>query len=194
MAKSREHITNNGKAAFYASIWPDLSKAANDCGWALGLHGSLSNDMDIMAMPWTEEAKPVEELMQALSDCFTGSMWKDDHIIPHPGKANNRVVYTMSIWADFHLDINIIKNESLKPNKLSDSGNGICKKCDNVVPVSYLNKNNNCYLCENEDLTDRDIEKMAEEWSNDISSDPTDNYLVKKGFIAGCKAIIELNK
>ena len=115
MSKSREHIVTNGRAAFYASIWPDLLKAANDCGWALGLHGSLANDMDMMAMPWIEEAKPVEDLMQALSDCFTGNMWKDGHIVPHTGKPNNRIVYTMSIWADLHLDINIISNEYALP-------------------------------------------------------------------------------
>lgn len=121
--KSREHITNNGKAAFYASIFPDLSKAANDCGWALGLHGSLSNDMDIMAMPWVEEAKSVEELMQALSDCFTGNMYKEHHIVPDNKKPNNRIVYTMSIWADFHLDINIISkiSDQNKIEKISDS-------------------------------------------------------------------------
>lgn len=107
--KSREHVVNNGKAAFYASIWPDIKQAATNCGWALGLHGSLSSDMDIMAMPWTEDAKSVEELMQSISDCFTGNMWKDEHIVPHYGKPNNRVVYTMNIWADFYLDINIIQ-------------------------------------------------------------------------------------
>ena len=63
--KSREHIVCNGKAAFYASIYDDLRKAAMDCGWALGLHGSLSNDMDIMAMPWTEDAKSEEEMIRA---------------------------------------------------------------------------------------------------------------------------------
>lgn len=58
--KSREHVVANGKAAFYACIWDDLRNAAMDCGWALGLHGSLANDMDIMAMPWVEDAKPVD--------------------------------------------------------------------------------------------------------------------------------------
>ena len=43
--KSREAVTSSGKAAFYASIYDDLRNAAMDCGWALGLHGSLSNDM-----------------------------------------------------------------------------------------------------------------------------------------------------
>lgn len=109
MSKSAEHITTNGKAAFYAAIWPDLREAALKCGWALALHGSLSNDMDIMAMPWTEEATGVEEMIKALSDCFTGNPFKDGHSVPFHEKPNNRVVYTMSIWADFYLDINIIK-------------------------------------------------------------------------------------
>ncbi len=108
MAKSREHITTNGRAAFYACIWDDLRKAAMNCGWALGLHGSLANDMDIMAMPWTEDAKPVEEMVKSLSDCFTGSRSKGEHTIPHFDKPNGRVVYTMHIWADFYLDINVI--------------------------------------------------------------------------------------
>lgn len=106
--KSREHIVTNGKASFYACIWDDLRNAAMDCGWALGLHGSLANDMDIMAMPWAEDAKPVEVMIQALSDCFTESPFKEAHTIPHYTKPNNRVVYTISIWADFHLDINVI--------------------------------------------------------------------------------------
>lgn len=108
MTKSREHVVTSGKAAFYASIWDDLRNAAMYCGWALGLHGSLKSDMDIMAMPWTEDAKPVETMIKALSDCFTDSPFKEDHVIPHFTKPHNRVVYTMPIWGDFHLDISII--------------------------------------------------------------------------------------
>jgi hypothetical protein len=110
--KSREHVVTNGKAAFYACIWDDLRQAAMDCGWALGLHGSLSKDMDIMAMPWTESAAPVAEMIRALSGCFTESPFAELHLIPHAGKPNGRVVYTMSIWADFHLDINVIERSS----------------------------------------------------------------------------------
>lgn len=109
MAKDRECVTSNGKASFYASIYDDLRSTAMDCGWALGLHGSLANDMDIMAMPWTENAKPIEEMIQSLSDCFVGCPFKDEHLIPHYDKPNNRVVYTMSIFGDWYLDINVIK-------------------------------------------------------------------------------------
>lgn len=113
--KSREHVVTNGKAAFYTCIWPDLREAALNCGWALGLHGSLANDMDIMAMPWTEDAKPVEEMIKALSDCFTESPFKEHHIVPFTDKPHGRVCYTMSIWADFHLDISVINHQINKP-------------------------------------------------------------------------------
>ena len=107
--KDRESITTNGRAAFYACVWTDLMNAAMNCGWALGLHGSLSSDMDIMAMPWTEEATTVEDMIKALSNCFTDSPFSESHLIPSYGKPNNRVVYTICIWADFYLDVNIIK-------------------------------------------------------------------------------------
>lgn len=111
--KSREHVITNGRAVFYACCWPDLKDAALNCGWALGLHGSLNSDMDLMAMPWTEDAKPVEEMIKALEACFT---------IPDPAyykqttkstdKPNNRAVYTMHIFADFYLDINVIEQST----------------------------------------------------------------------------------
>lgn len=110
MAKiSNEHCVMNGRASFYACILEDLKVAAGNCGWALGLHGSLSHDMDIMAMPWTEDAKPVGTMIQALSDCFTDNPWKGRHVTPHYDKPNNRVVYTINIHSNWYLDINVIK-------------------------------------------------------------------------------------
>ena len=62
----REAVTENGKATFYATIYPRLIEIAAKCGWALGLHGSLQSDMDIMAMPWIENHKPIEKLIETL--------------------------------------------------------------------------------------------------------------------------------
>jgi hypothetical protein len=42
--------TKNNKAVFYAAIYGDLRDKALECGWALGLHGSLNSDMDIMVL------------------------------------------------------------------------------------------------------------------------------------------------
>ena len=112
MAKVRELVTTNGRATFYASMWEDLRNAALDVGWALGLHGSLASDMDIMAMPWTEDAKPPEDMIKALESCFTsmdGKLWVPTE--KYDEKPNNRIVYTIHIFGDFYLDVNIIKQK-----------------------------------------------------------------------------------
>lgn len=104
--KHRESVTTNGRAVFYAAMWEDFRNAALDKGWALALHGSLASDMDIMAMPWTEEAVHPLEMILALKKCFDKP--KEIHLTETP-MPNNRMVYTLSIWADFYLDINVIK-------------------------------------------------------------------------------------
>lgn len=111
--KSREHVVTNGRAVFYACMWNDFRQAALDCGWSLGLHGSLANDMDIMAMPWVDEAKPVEEMIKALEACLTipdGALKFETTKFTE--KPHNRVVYTIHIWADFYLDISVINVNS----------------------------------------------------------------------------------
>lgn len=111
MSKSREHVTTNGRATFYACMWEDFRNAAMDCGWALALHGSLNSDMDIMAMPWVEDAKPVEVMIQSLINLFgKENVWHEYNMNKKPftEKPHNRNTYTISIWADFHLDISVI--------------------------------------------------------------------------------------
>jgi hypothetical protein len=106
--KSREHVTTNGRAVFYACMWNDFRQAALDCGWSLALHGSLANDMDIMAMPWTEEAKPVEEMILALEACLTIPK-ESAHFetTKFTEKPHRRVVYTIHIFADFYIDLSV---------------------------------------------------------------------------------------
>ena len=73
MAKSRQAVTCNGKAAFYAAMWNDIRQCAMDCGWAVALHGSLASDMDIMAMPWVPEAVPFEKMVEEIVKLFDGN-------------------------------------------------------------------------------------------------------------------------
>ena len=109
MAKHREAITCNGRSAFYACIWDDIRQCSMDCGWAVALHGSLNSDMDIMAMPWIEEASPFEELIKKISELFVGNYNAENFFITYNEKPHNRVVATIPIFADFYLDISTIK-------------------------------------------------------------------------------------
>ena len=111
--KDRKAVTCNGRAAFYACIWDDLRQSAMNNGWALGLHGSLNSDMDIMAMPWVENAVPADTMIERLiCDCFgDNSLMPMVMEVTRNEKPNGRVVYTLPIFGDFYLDINIIENK-----------------------------------------------------------------------------------
>lgn len=123
--KSREHVTTNGRAVFYAAMWNDLRQAALDKGWALALHGSLASDMDIMAMPWTECATNPDEMIKALRECFTDC---EDITVSKNEMPNNRMVYTLSVWADFYLDINIMRvNKDESSNTAEEHTENVCK-------------------------------------------------------------------
>lgn len=111
MSKEKEEITTNGRAVFYSVLWPSFRQAAIDVGWSIALHGSMANDMDMMAMPWVENAKPVEDLVKAISDCIGETVWKDHHSKPFFGKPHGRVVYTFSINSDWYIDLSIIQNQ-----------------------------------------------------------------------------------
>lgn len=43
-------------AAFYAVIYPALRDIAKIHGYALAIHGTMTRDFDLVAIPWTEEA------------------------------------------------------------------------------------------------------------------------------------------
>ena len=110
MAKSREHVVTNGRAVFYACMWNDFRQAALDCGWALGLHGSLASDMDIMAMRWTEDASTADEMVARLEECLT--IPEDAHHFETEkciDKPHGRVVYTIHIFADFYIDLSVVR-------------------------------------------------------------------------------------
>lgn len=104
--KDRESVTTNGRAVFYAAMWDDLRRAAMSKGWALALHGSLSSDMDIMAMPWVDGASDDHEMIEALKKCFTDA---DRMRLIVSDAPNGRRVFTIPIWSDFYLDINVIR-------------------------------------------------------------------------------------
>lgn len=51
----------------YADVLlPALRYKARQLGYAIGLHGSLRADIDLIAAPWTPEAVPAPELAEAL--------------------------------------------------------------------------------------------------------------------------------
>jgi hypothetical protein len=54
-------------APSYVWAYPILAEIANEHGYALAIHGSVTRDLDLVAIPWIEEVKAAEDLMQAIA-------------------------------------------------------------------------------------------------------------------------------
>lgn len=110
MAKDREQVTCNGRAALYAILWEDIRNAAMDCGWAVALHGSLSSDMDIMAMKWVEDCTDADTMIDTIIErCFGDSVVsKYGKRCVQNEKPHGRVCYSIPIYGDVYLDISLM--------------------------------------------------------------------------------------
>lgn len=65
--------------ATYMAAIPLLTEVARKCGYALAVHGTLGRDLDLVAVPWTEEATPAENLILAFLAAFG---WNRAHLTP----------------------------------------------------------------------------------------------------------------
>lgn len=54
---------------------PDVRAAAWECGYALGLHGSVSRDIDLIAAPWIKHAASAEVLATRICELVGG--WRN---------------------------------------------------------------------------------------------------------------------
>ena len=61
-------------APAYCSLYPAICEVAREHGYALCIHGTLSRDMDLLAVAWTDEAAPAIDLVKAIADKLNGKM------------------------------------------------------------------------------------------------------------------------
>lgn len=98
-------ITTNGRAVFYANLWPAILKKCLENGWSAGLQGSLNSDMDILIMPGPE-AINCDLLMLKITEMLN---------IPFPPLCNEtkrpygRVSYNIPITKEMYFDIQVIR-------------------------------------------------------------------------------------
>lgn len=65
------------KAAMFAWMIPHIQTIARTYGYAIGVHGTMNRDLDLIAVPWTEQAAPAEVLVEAVRDSVDGFIRND---------------------------------------------------------------------------------------------------------------------
>lgn len=84
----------------YSSYLPALMEVAQKCGYALAVHGSMTRDLDLIAVPWVKKAYSPESLVIMLQEAMTGQRnsrkyWKE-HANKDP-KPHRRKAYIIPI-------------------------------------------------------------------------------------------------
>lgn len=108
MSKDKSEVPLNGKPSFYACLYSDFRQVAIENGYALAIHGSMQSDMDLLAVAWTEEAIPHEELVELLFNKISATIWKEHTFKDVTIKPHGRLAYTLHILGDWFIDLSII--------------------------------------------------------------------------------------
>jgi hypothetical protein len=89
---------------------PKLTNVAKLCGYALTLHGSKIRDLDLVAVPWIDDATPIDRLVEALVNVIgdeTG--WK---CLPdaskYSDKPHGRTAVIITASFNMHIDLSIM--------------------------------------------------------------------------------------
>jgi hypothetical protein len=95
-----------GLPASYCWLYVQLREAAVANGYALAVHGSMARDLDVVAVPWVEDAAPVETLVEALRDAVAGWIPKP---LTAPGlKPHGRLAYTILLEGHAFIDLSVM--------------------------------------------------------------------------------------
>lgn len=100
-------------AIYYLQILPDIREAAKRHGYAVGLHGSMTRDLDLIAVPWTEHASPPDVLAVAIKGAVNGN-WDDERYHDHwhqmgkPGnKPHGRLCWSIKLGGGAYIDLSV---------------------------------------------------------------------------------------
>lgn len=98
----------------YVAIIGLLSDVAKQHGYALGVHGTLGRDLDLIAVPWIEEAADHEKLIEAMAHVAGGKvpvMFQDDsgQLCDNPIlRPHGRLGYVIHLGGGPYIDVSVM--------------------------------------------------------------------------------------
>lgn len=100
-------------APWYTMAYVKLTRIAMRYGYALALHGSMARDLDLIAVPWTEDAADPKKLLKAFAR-FIALKSDVSYPVPTAGeKPHGRKAYSFPIGHNGHyLDVSIMPRKA----------------------------------------------------------------------------------
>lgn len=96
-------------AATYAWMIPVVTRIARRHGYAIGVHGSMGRDLDLIAVPWVADANEPEEMLAEICSMLDGSLVPERDGVFHWDKPNGRKTYNIVFHGAWHfIDISVM--------------------------------------------------------------------------------------
>lgn len=89
----------------YRALIPELREIARQCGYGLGVHGTMQRDLDLIAVPWVKSPLKPATLAKRIHIACTGSHYKK---INWTQKPQRRIAVAMYIGTHAYIDLSII--------------------------------------------------------------------------------------
>lgn len=91
----------------YAELLPIIRSVARAFGYAIGVHGSGARDLDLIAVPWVNDAVAPEEFVEALRLAVDGHVGQEPVVRPHGRRGWIIRLLTNNPDATLHIDLSI---------------------------------------------------------------------------------------
>ena len=98
----------------FLEVYEALLATAQDHGYSLALHGSMNRDLDLIAVPWTDNACDIKTFLAAIDETaskyqiepFRGK--KTDIMQKGSKKPHGRFAYSIHLGHESYIDISIM--------------------------------------------------------------------------------------
>lgn len=100
----------------YRDLIEPIRAIAKEHGYAVGVHGSLARDVDLILCPWSEKTWPIEQLLQAIiKECEEISGFAEMSHVPPTIKPHGRRAWSIVLGGGTYLDISVMPAVDVKP-------------------------------------------------------------------------------
>jgi hypothetical protein len=103
-----------------------IHDAAEKCGYAVGVHGSMGRDLDLIAVPWTKEATTASALAEEIRHVINGKIYSlmtlpgSSNHAPNPQtKAHGRICYVIHQGDGPYIDLSIMPRKRARKKRQS---------------------------------------------------------------------------
>lgn len=111
---------NVKRSRIYRHVIPLVRQVGTEHGYAIGVHGSLETDLDLIAAPWVRECSTPQQLAEAIAKAVTGMVvvrtpeQEAADVKPHGRKAFT-IRFGLNDWKDGGKSKNLYIDLSVMP-------------------------------------------------------------------------------